>query len=121
MKKTFAFQEFDPQAYSAGPDWKRIAARYCVMASIVVVPLVLGLLQFLYVTVPAITYLMVFVAALYVPALCMVRKPKVTITADFRIRVRNPKTVDTTILVKAACSALAYFILLTFAVLAVWR
>jgi hypothetical protein len=121
MKKAFGFQEFDPASYSAGPDWRRMAFRYGIMASVVVVPLLICLMQFLYICYPLITYMMAGVAALYVPALALVRKPSVTITKDFRVLVRNPKTVDTGLLLKAACSALAYFILLIVAVLAVGK
>jgi hypothetical protein len=79
------------------------------MASVVVVPLLICLMQFLYICYPLITYMMAGVAALYVPALALVRKPSVTITKDFRVLVRNPKTVDTGLLLKAACSAPCLF------------
>jgi len=121
MRKIFAFQEFDPKAYSAGPNWGTIAKRYLFMASIVVVPSLVGLLQFLHAHAPALTYFMAAIAALYLPALALIRRPKATCSDDFKIKVTCPKTVDTRLLKQASASALAYFILVTVAVMAVWR
>lgn len=116
MRKAFSFQEFNPRAYGSKIDWRSIALRYMLMASIVVVPVVLAALQYLKVAAPGVLYFMGGIASLYVPALLLVRRPRVTVTKDFQIALHNPKTVDTRILVKAACSAGVYFALLSFAI-----
>jgi len=116
MRKILSFQEFNPSAYSAGPDWRTMLLRYALMASIVVVPVAMLLAQYVWRTAPVVGYLALAVLALYVPALALVRKPSVRLTPDYRFVLRNPKTVDTRILSKSAASALAFFILAVLAV-----
>ena len=61
------------------------------------------------------------VAALYAPAIALIRKPRVTVMSDFQIRVHTPKTVDGRFLVSGVGSAVAYFVLIVAAVLIVAR
>ena len=84
MRKVFDFQEFNPSAYSAGPDWKTMLLRYCVMASLVVVPFIYVVANEAFYNVPLLKWILMGVVALYVPALALIRKPSVTVTCVCR-------------------------------------
>ncbi len=112
MKKAFSFSEFNPASYTNEVDWRTIALRWVVIASIIIVPVSLTLLQFLYKQAPFVVYMIGGIAALYLPALFLIRSPSVEISKDFKIQVNALKTVNTKILLHSACSAAAYFLLL---------
>ena len=117
--RIFSFAEFDPNRTM--PDVQAVFWRWVLLGALLVVPLLLAFLHLLYQTVPLIVYMIGAVACLYLPALALVRKPKVTVTNRFEIQLHNPRTVDVSILVGAGCSALVYFALLSFGILSVWR
>lgn len=121
MKKIMKFNEFSPEAYSSPVDWRSIIGRYMLMAAIFVVPVILTVLQFLYRYHPLIVGMMIAVVVIYCPAVALIRKPKVHVTDDFKVLVYNPTTVDSKILMKTACSAVAYFLLLTTATVLLGR
>ena len=121
MKKIMKFNEFSPEAYSSPVDWRSILGRYMLMAAIVVIPVALTVLQFLYKYHPLIVGMMAAVVAIYIPAFTLIRNPKVQVTDDFKVTVYNPTTVDTKLLMKTACTAVAYFILLVAATVLLGR
>lgn len=119
MRKVLSFQEFNPRAYSAGPDWRTMFLRFCLMASVVVIPTVYIVLREVTYEVPLLGYLLAALAALYVPALLLIRRPSVKVTRDYQLILSNPKTVDPRILKKSAASAVVFFVLASFAVLTI--
>lgn len=116
MRKVLGFQEFNPSAYAEKIDWRTILLRWTLIASIVVVPVLMLAFEYLWFRARFVVYFMGVIVALYAPALALIRRPRVSVSKDFVITVKAPKTVDTRILVKAACSALVYFGLLAFTV-----
>ncbi len=119
MRKVLGFQEFDPRAYAEKVDWRTIAMRWALIALVIIVPVALTILQWVYQLAPFVIYMMGGVAALYVPALLLIRRPRVTVSENFVIDGKAPNTVDTRSLVSAASSALVYFLLLCIGIL-VW-
>jgi hypothetical protein len=118
LRRVLNFQEFDPECYRSGPDPAVMVLRYLLIAAIFVVPTAIFLIQLLPV---GFRWFMLTVGALYIPPVLLIRKPSVKVTHEFKIILRNPKTVDTRILYDTACSAIAYFAIFGFALFALGR
>lgn len=93
MKRLFSFPEFTIEGYSR-PDWRLWGARLVILALFYVVPLGCAFFTMGVSQAPWLRYLYAAVAFFYIPALVLVRRPKVKVDANFQVSVNNPKTVS---------------------------
>ena len=121
LRSALNFQEFDPRCYREGSNVNAMLLRYVLIASVVVIPVAVCLIQYVFRSAPILIYMMAAVGALYAPAILLVRRARVTVTPNYEFCVSRPKTIDLGHLVDAACGAAAYFLLAGFVVLALGK
>jgi|GEM_PF-3797923 len=121
LRRVFSFQEFDPKAYRDSPDITVIALRFVILAALVVVPVLFVLVRQAIHQAPVIGWLLALVVAFYIPLVFLFRRTSVRVSSDYRITLRNPKSIQICDLLDGITAACAFFLLAGFAVLALGR
>lgn len=112
LRKIFSFPEFTIEGYSR-PDWRMWGARLVILSLFYVVPLGCAFFTLGVEQAPWLRYLYGAVALLYAPAILFVRRPKVSVDANFQVSVQNPKTVSERLLGASLGLALFFVVVVT--------